>query len=1192
MKRPPEKVKDFIEPQAFDDLPDFSVDPARALAAYRFTDATSDLLARWLDALANLPRGSGTARALAGLRGVGKSHTLTVFSAIAAFPSLRATVADAHVAASARRLQGRRYVAVRVERGTRPTLAEEIAAALSATFGGDETQWGTDPAAMLAIAASRAGDATLVLVVDTKFGRAARVGRDDGPVLGEMTSAAQHASIFIALALDDDIAGADGVNVAIAGAYQIDYLDPEHLYRVADLYIMQKRAQARAALHDIYMRLRASVPGFNWSEPRFAAVYPVHPLVADVAAAVRLYVPSFAFLPFAAAATARALTRPALSLVVLDEVFDRVEQDLRKAEDLQEAFAAYDQLATQVIPQLPVMQRLQAKLVLKGLLILSLDGRGATARELCAAMLFYDETGSQMAHQRAEQMLASFADAAPRNALPRSVDAGETRYRFNIGAAAGFDAALAEKVAALPISDAVITSLLSRSARIHFADWPFTDDPARGRTAELPIKWRGTERYGHLRWVDQSTLANLTASGTTEDEHLFDWQVAVLAPGVTFDNSPLAPGSAIWQPAPLTEQERDVLRRLAALRADATLLARFGETARAAESLHAAHAERIWARIYIDDGEFITHLGRASFTAAARGTRQLTEALGHALAPVMTARYREHPIFAEALGESEVTHLIGALFSGANMGEPGLQRMIQIFAAPLGLAAMRGSVCTFDIGDEILSRGWTKEVMMLAEAASGGVVPIEEVYSRLRREPYGLLREAQHLIIAALVAQRRLEIVTADGARIGRSALHGPINWGTITGLCRSTVILHSAEELTEWARRLTRQASLPAIADPAAREAVRAALIEWLKTWRAQDLARRADNLPDEVLTTRVAELAAAVKKSFGAAAEAIEAAVSENVSLEEALQRVADAFNDSPEIFARRAEQLGALADFTGELPEWLRARDYLAMAEPTAIPAIEEARRELLEMLDDIHSIFDASLRERFKALWREFKAAYVDHYVAAHDRAMSEASDRRALDRATSSDQWREFEMISLGISLVNRRYWEEAKRLLERAQRARCELPVRQLLAERPFCNCSFRLTHAISYESVSLELEDLVNRGMAAYRRTLALWSKHLARALEAVADESAGPEAEVARRLAAGFAEGVIPAHLTSTEIQLIEPALQATVLPPVRVQLPTISYGLMTREELRARLEQWLEELPEHPALLEISEINRNGG
>ncbi|MGB8509582.1 MAG: hypothetical protein WCD76_14440, partial [Pyrinomonadaceae bacterium] len=63
MKRTQEKIKDFVEPQVFDELGNVTANPALALSAYRFTDFTSDLLARWLDALADLPRGRGAARA-------------------------------------------------------------------------------------------------------------------------------------------------------------------------------------------------------------------------------------------------------------------------------------------------------------------------------------------------------------------------------------------------------------------------------------------------------------------------------------------------------------------------------------------------------------------------------------------------------------------------------------------------------------------------------------------------------------------------------------------------------------------------------------------------------------------------------------------------------------------------------------------------------------------------------------------------------------------------------------------------------------------------------------------------------------------------------------------------------------------------------------------------------------------------
>src|SRR5438067_12527180 len=112
----------------------------------------------------------------------------------------------------------------------------------------------------------------LVVIVDTAFEREARVERDDRPLLRELASPARLQHIFVALALDDDIAGADKANVSLSGSFQIDYLDPKHLYRITDVHLFQKNEQSRAALHETYVTLRTIVSGFNWSEQRFAAI--------------------------------------------------------------------------------------------------------------------------------------------------------------------------------------------------------------------------------------------------------------------------------------------------------------------------------------------------------------------------------------------------------------------------------------------------------------------------------------------------------------------------------------------------------------------------------------------------------------------------------------------------------------------------------------------------------------------------------------------------------------------------------------------------------------------------------------------------------------------------------------------------------------------------------------------------------
>jgi hypothetical protein len=119
-------------------------------------------------------------------------------------------------------------------------------------------------------------------------------------------------------------------------------------------------------------------------------------------------------------------------------------------------------------------------------------------------------------------------------------------------------------------------------------------------------------------------------------------------------------------------------------------------------------------------------------------------------------------------------------------------------------------------------------------------------------------------------------------------------------------------------------------------------------------------------------------------------------------------------------------------------------------------------------------------------------------------------------------------------------------------------------------------------------LREIVERGRAAYRRTLLFLSTPLAIALDALARKDVDGETAIrARSLSGAFAQGVGPAQFSTADVQLIESALaRMTAPPPVRLRLPVNDYGLLTRDELRARLNQWLDDLPNEPALVEVVE------
>ncbi|MCO5334364.1 MAG: hypothetical protein M9893_10220 [Pyrinomonadaceae bacterium] len=124
----------------------------------------------------------------------------------------------------------------------------------------------------------------------------------------KIAEVAKNTGSFVGVALDDDISGADGANIGVSSAFSIDYLDQEHLYRIVGIFSEDPRM--RGILHDIYGQYRHGDPGFRWSEQRFTALYPLHPVIMEIAPFVRLYLREFALLGFASEAGSRILGRP------------------------------------------------------------------------------------------------------------------------------------------------------------------------------------------------------------------------------------------------------------------------------------------------------------------------------------------------------------------------------------------------------------------------------------------------------------------------------------------------------------------------------------------------------------------------------------------------------------------------------------------------------------------------------------------------------------------------------------------------------------------------------------------------------------------------------------------------------------------------------------------------------------------
>lgn len=1184
MKRIQEKVKDLVEVRSYKSLQDFISDPSQTLAAYHFTDVTAEMMAKWLNNVAEVQPQGGAAKALAGYRGVGKSHFLATLGAIASNPELRSRITESYVAASAQRLKRRRHPVAHVRRGTHDTLLEEIKDAIAQTFEISLQDLGNSINELLETATEKSADLPFILIVDTAFDRAARVSRDDGVLLGEIAEIAKKTNIFVGVALDDDIADADGINAAIARNYTIDYLDQEHLYRIVETDIFPKQRQTQHLLHELYMGFREVLPNFRWSEERFTSLYPLHPIILETAPYIRLYAPEFAMLSFASEAGAKVLGRPANSLVALDEVFDRVESSLRKAKDLQEAFTAYDFLNTEVVTHIPVMQRLQAKLILKALMILSLDGDGTTAAEISAAMLIYNENDVQGSIRSVEDLLETFVSVSPDRIHRTAQENREIRFGLKVSGKDDLNKSLAES--SKNVSPLAIEKILRRFARERFSDWVLqteTDTPATD-TVDCQVNWRGGYRRGRVAWNWERRGGASALINPDNAAEFLDWEVVVCHPqnkdAVNLSQTDLP--MVIWQPTSLRPDEEATIRRYSVLLTDESLRERFGEQVRAAGHTHQMAVEKIWNRLFIEEGKILIDGFQHSFNETAKSAPTLSEMFSQMLMPLFELRFQQHPFFERTLGMNEVAHLVSEHFSGTKQTLPEVQELAQTFALPLGLVTQQGNNYILASDEILLQQPFTREVMSFVGQNPKETVSLKTIYQALKREPYGLVREAQHLVLAALVAQRKIEFVTSKGDRINRRSLDLKIIWDDIVGIASPSTHLYGSAELTDWAKTLTGNSAFRTIDDPSDCEKIIQALTDWFADWKTARLLERFEELPDEVLNTKIWKFSANIQKTFGVVGIAVESAINKSISLEECLQRVTDAFSDSKEEFLICSANLMTLEDFINAVGIRRKVWSYLAVCETAEDENIENLHISLLQLVEKVTENPRASLNVELENLWQEFHSEFTDHFAIKHDTVMKSHHLQEKFDEIMRSDEWWEFENLS-NLQIFQQKHWQEARRLYRQFRELDCGFDVREMLENHPFCACSFRLSQTSEWERLPDRLRQVVEQGRASYRKTLALLARTLVPLLRNFAtNEKAAEYREAAANLANVLESGKELELLTNAELIILGKVFQAIPSAPLlQVSLPGDS-SFVSREELRAQLMNWIDKLPDEPCLL----------
>ena len=1137
MKRVEEKVKDIVEVRPFVSLYDFTADPALTLTGYQFTDITSDLMGKWLDAVASVSKGHGRAVALAGFRGVGKSHFLAALAAIASRPEIRSLITDQHVAARSERLTRIPNPVAFVRRGSQETLLEELRYALAEQIGLGPQELSDSFSDMLLKASEKAGEMSLVLLIDTALGRDSRVSRDDGVMLSEIAEAAKSLGIFVGLALDDDIAGADGANSSISGSFSIDYLDQEHLYKVVDSYIFAKKDQALPLLHEIYKHYSSVLPGFRWSEQRFTSLYPLHPATLEIAPLIRLYLQDFAMLGFASEAGMRILGRPANSLIGLDEIFDAVDKKMRNVSELLTAFAAFDKLDRDVVSKTPVHLRLPAKLILKGLFMLSLDGQGSTAANVAASMLIVNENETGPPSVDVPQLLESFAAASTDSITKHGGEGADPTYRFNLAIKEELDGSWEKAAAAVP-PDAARTILLR-----HLSE-RFSELGNAGEFGSAPthctVEWRGAARHGEIWWDFGSARGSAPAPASGCD--LIDWSIFVNyrdEEKLASDSESGEHPTVEWRLGKLRDDETETIRRLYALQTDLALREEFGERISAATQSQALAVDKICKRVLMSDAILTYGGAEFRFSEAAAAAHNLSHLFTLMLGPIFESAYPSHPEFPPTLGVKETAKLTGQFFGGGDPRDVDIQRLAQSYAMPLGLVELHDGELLPLAADALLEVPLIRSILDGVKNNAEAVITIEDLSSRMLAAPFGLARDARHLVLAALVAQRQFEFVTFTGNRINHRSLDLQIIWDDIAGIAQPFSEVYSGERLREWAVLITGLTGIKSLDRSDNRLAIIGAMTDWLTVWKAERVLEKFDALPDESLNSSIWRIAANLQKTFGAMADCIDALVQNITPLDQCIHNIADLFSDSELEFEKKKSDLYVLRDFTIGAAKRDEIITYLSLCETTADNEVEQLRQRLLELTGAGYFAATAPSRVELDGLWDAFKGKFSSHYVEKHNSVMNSAVASEKLDEVLKSDRWTAFESFS-DLDWFNPEFGLEATTVIRSVRQTNCKAPVADLLLTRPFCRCRFSLAHFERRQDHSKRLEMIVDQALSNFRLRLIENTKEIAETITAVSKDK---NSQAAGSLKKWLSDSKDPdgfSNLTSPEIRLLRTAIE----------------------------------------------------
>jgi len=458
----------------------------------------------------------------------------------------------------------------------------------------------------------------------------------------------------------------------------------------------------------------------------------------------------------------------------------------------------------------------------------------------------------------------------------------------------------------------------------------------------------------------------------------------------------------------------------------------------------------------------------------------------------------------------------------------------------------------------------------LRRKAAKGEVPMDELQKRLGTRPFGLTFETQCLIVTALVARGVVEFVTKNGDRIGARSLDLKLVWDDVAGIARPTEAKAADDNLVSWAARLAANSSLKSVDSDAARKTAADALRNWLTGWKEKKLLERFEAVSDDTMTTTLWHLGARVRKSFGAAAEAVGSMGDNIAELENCLRLIKDAFSSSENEFEARTSDVGSLSKILDAIPSRNAVRRGIAFYESTSEEQLEELRRRIRNSTGNHWSVENILNASPVEDAWTQFQGAFSEFTRASHDAAARVHDARDRANEIMASHEWWVFENLS-EVDQFPTRFCRIAKECLRELRRCNCTSTVADVRERPPYCAvCGYTIRTDRNRALICNHLWENINQAIVAYDHVmLRLKSDIVELAKEFAASSKVADEVSAAKKLVESLESDLSVADISENELRILIMMLarmqsDTVRMPEIDESMPPVIVGEQIIEDV----------------------------